>query len=678
MNSARKSFAKPPRASGEGFENIKAAKEIFCDLTYQIRCLNELYNQLTPQSGNRRASSSAGDHQDGGPQRDPKVLQQLRLLKANLRSKYLGNPLLFSSLEHLKVVVMFDGQKQPFFDFRLRPVSGYPTGYPFLIDDSEGTIAGLSEVIYLKVLKAVQEEKESRGFGEGNHNNNNNNNNNNNSSHAAEEGLIRVNIKQEVEDDEEEEELITLEDDSDDESFNDELHQEENYNSQAIPPANTAEQQHHQQPVSRRQSGRQSETLPIKLEPSNSSIATITRVNRPPINPSNRAPRTSSGEAPAAAAAASVAVSPAAAAAAAGATPAAAKESTGVTIRVIQVNPRAPNTTVFPSKSKPQPQQPLPPAHHHHNSTKTSAQQLQQQPPAAAAAAAAAAEERGTLAMKPTAENSSIYRILGNNNNKRPADSSNAAQPQGISKRAKTSTAAGTSSSSTQATKTTTSQAAIAERFLASADFRKAADGKKLPCPICEKSYAKAAMSDHLELAHTNRAQYVSYRCTYPGCTYTNVWGVNVRKHVQREHGCRNDEQYIEKPAAAAAAGAVQQLSTESPSPHTTTTPTTASTTSTSTPQRLSAEEYLRANCPAYVAAKYASTRVKCPDCPSCLEKRQLKDHILSVHRGLKPYHCRWQGCSYTSGWRSNAAKHVKDVHKSSNHAQYIVLREEE
>ncbi len=564
----RKSFAKPPRASGEGFENIKAAKETFCDLTYQIRCLNELYNQLIPQAnGNhRRASCSAGDYQDGGPQRDPKVLQQLRLLKANLRSKYLGNPLLFSSLEHLKVVVMFDGQKQPFFDFRLRPVSDYPVGYPFLIDDNEGTIVGLSEAIYRKVLKAVQAEKEGRGFEEGDNNSLNRSHNN---SHAAEEeGMIRVNVKEEeVDDDEEEEEvveLITLDDDSEDE-----MQQEERYNSQGIPQgsANSA-------------------------------------------------------------AAASVAVPPAAPA----------------TVRGHQMNPRRLSTTVFSSKSKPHSQLPL--------SHKSS--------------------------------------------NKRPAANLNAAQPQGNSKRAKTSTAPKTSSS----TRAKTASQAVAEHFLASADFRKAADGQKFDCPLCEKPYMKAAMKDHLELAHTNPNQYVPYRCTYPGCTYTNVWGVNARAHARREH---NGEQYIVKPTAAvvvptrtsgspslasssssssAANRATTTASTTSPfTPFASTSqqhqqPSTSASTSASTAQRLSAEDYLRAHCPAYVAAKNASTKVKCPECSKSMYKYLLMKHFIALHLRLKPYQCQWQGCSYTTGWRSNAARHVKEQHNGS-YPQYIVYREE-
>ena len=562
----RKSFAKPPRASGEGFENIKAAKETFCDLTYQIRCLNELYNQLIPQAnGNhRRASCSAGDYQEGGPQRDPKVLQQLRLLKANLRSKYLGNPLLFSSLEHLKVVVMFDEKKQPFFDFRLRPVSDYPVGYPFFIDDNEGTIVGLSEAIYRKVLKAVQEEEEGRGFEEGD---NNSLNRSHNHSHAAEKGMIRVNIKEEVDDDEEEEEkveLITLDDDSDDE-----MQQEERYNSP--------------------------------------------------------------GSANSAAAAASVAVPPAASA----------------TVRGHQMNPRRLSTTVFSSKSKPHSQLPL--SH--------------------------------------------------KNNNKRPAANLNAAQPQGNSKRAKISTAPGTSSSSTRAK---TASQAVAEHFLASADFRKAAEGQKFDCPLCEKPYMKAAMKDHLELAHTKRGQYVPYRCTYPGCTYTNVWGVNARAHARREHNGRNGEQYIVKTAAAVVVPKTPGFSLASSSSSssaanratTTTASTTTSTlsaastsqqqqhqrpsTSTSTAQMLSSfEDYLRSKCPAYVAAKTARTRVTCPDCSKSMYKFLLMEHFIALHLRLKPYHCQWPGCSFTTGYRAHAARHVKNVHKGSSYAQYIVYREE-
>ena len=372
MSSSRRT-SKPPRPF-ESLASLKAAKKTYCSIDYQIECLNELYNQLMPtqNGGNRRAGGSSGDHQDGS-QRESKALQQLkRELKANLRSNY-GSPRLFPPLERLKVVVMFDDRKKAFFDIRLRPLSGYPTGYPFLIDDSEGTIVGLSEAIYQEVLKAVQEEEEEeRDRDEEGHNNNNPHNN----SHAAEVGLDPVNIKQEVvdEEEEEEEELITLDDDSDeDESLNNELQQEESYNSQVVnpPPAaaaennavpesedfivsaisaaaassssvpaivppengspavnpqatdtdadisnsisnnNTAEHEQRQTTVSSSGSTvnrRQSETLPIKLEPAGtSSTVTITREGRPP----KRALQTAHEEAPAAAAAAaSVAVSP--------------------------------------------------------------------------------------------------------------------------------------------------------------------------------------------------------------------------------------------------------------------------------------------------------------------------------------------------------------------------------
>ncbi|KAH9405668.1 hypothetical protein TYRP_001527 [Tyrophagus putrescentiae] len=729
MSSSRRT-SKPPRPF-ESLASFRAAKKTYCSIDYQIECLNELYNQLMPQN-------------------NPKVLQQLRELKANLRSNY-GSPRDFPPLERLKVVVMFDDHKEAFFDIRLRPGLGYPKGYPFFIDDSEGTIAGLSEVIYRKVLKAVQEEEEKKE-----EESNNKSLNHNNNSHAAEDGLVLVNIKQEVDVDEEEEDgLIQLDDDSDEEPLNNELQQEEEiYNSPvnplppppdnnalsadfislansaaaaatassssvaSVPPENgpamnsqatdidtnsssssnnnTAEQNPRQSSLSsgltvrvRRPSERQSEeALPIKLEPTESSTVTITRVSRPP---SNRAPPTGHEEALTAAAAASVAVSPAPTA----------------NVRVLQVNLRPPN--VFPSKSKPQWQLPFP---HHNISTTSSAQPQRQQPPAAAAVV-----ESGTLRMEPT-ENSNTYRILNNNNNKRPAGNSNAAQPsphsQDNPKRAKVSAAAAVTYSSTQAR--ARSQASIAaEHFLASAAFLEAAEAQKLACPFCEKSYGKAALSDHLELDHNNRSQYEPYRCIYPGCKFTSRWCFNVRLHVREKHGCLNGEQYIGKAAAEAAvvvvvptartAGSPSLASSSSSSSaaaaNRATTTTTASTTSTSTPsaastsqqqqqqhqrpstsastaQTLSVEEYLRAHCPDYVAAKTAHTWVKCPDlkCSKSLPKYQLKDHYLSNHRGLKPYQCQWPGCGFASSWQASAAQHVKGQHNGS-YAQYIVYREE-
>ncbi len=730
MSSAGRKNSKPASAS-ESFASFKAAKKTYCSIDYQIECLNELYNQLMPQNGNRRAGSSSRT-QDGS--QNSKVLQQLRELKANLRKDY-GNPRDIPPLERLKVVVMFDDEKKAFFDIRLRPLSGYPTGYPFFIDDNDkGTIVGISEAIYQEVLKAVQEEEEGRGGnGEGN---NSSLNHNNNISHAAEEGLIRVNIKQEVGDDVEVVEVITL---------------EENYNSQVIPPStdnnamsgdfrgsassaaaaaasvaaipsengpavnpqanidtnssssnnNAVQQQQRQQSanggstVSQGQSKRQSEAVPIKLEPTDSFTVTVTRVGRSP----NRAPRKAPDEAPAPAAS-SVAVPPVPPA----------------NVRVLQVNLRPPN--VFPSKSKPQQQ--LPPSHTNNNGTTTSAQQRQQPP----AAAAAVVEERGTLKMKPTEANSSrTYRILdSNNNNKRPADHSNAAQPQGSPKRAKVSASPGTS------TQAKTASQAVAEHFLASAAFRNAPETQRLDCPLCVRRYVKAAMEDHLDMWHINRGRYVPYRCTAPGCRYTNIWGMNAREHARQEHG---GEQYIVKAAevvprtgasltssssSSSAAATAKHLATitttttasttstpsatTSTSSATTTTATTAATTSTpsaasalqqqqhqqpstsastsaSTAQRLSAEDYLRAHCPDYVAAKNGRTRVRCSDCSKVMDKYLLKEHFVAVHRGLKPFHCQWPGCSYTSGSRWKAAKHVRDVHKDRSYAQYIVYREE-
>ncbi len=650
MSSSRRT-SKPPRPF-ESLASLKAAKKTYCSIDYQIECLNELYNQLMPtqNGGNRRVGGSSGDHQDG-PQRDSKALQQLkRELKANLRSNY-GNPRLFPPLERLKVVVMFDDHKKAFFDIRLRPLSGYPTGYPFLIDDSEGSIVGLSEAIYQEVLKAVQEEEEEeeeeRDRDEG-HNNNNNHNNNN--SHAAEDFLDPVNIKQEVVDEEEEEEeLITLDDDSDeDESLNNELQQEESYNSQVnrpqspennavpesedfivsaisaaaaassssvpaiVPPengspavnpqatdtnttnttsssSNTAEQQRQRRQQEQSVSQGHSETVPIKLEPAETSTVTITRRGRP----SNRAPRTGHNEEPTAAGAASVAVPPAHAAAAAAAVAA--------NSRLLQVNSQTTITKVFLSQSKPQQQQQqLPPPSHHpnnnnnnNNGTAPSAQQRQQQPPAAAAAVTAC----GTLTMRPTA-NSSIFHIVGNN--KRPADNSNAAQPaqpQGNPKRAKVS---------------------VVSSPLVSRPSAAAADKRRAGAVVTVSTASTPSTSTH-STASTSQ------------------------QHHHQQHRQRPSTSTAIALAAVTAANV---------------------------------EDYLRAHCPSYFSVKDAQTKVQCPDCPKSMTKYQLKDHLLWVHQGLRPYHCRWPGCGFTTGWRNSATHHAKNVHNGS-YSQYIVYREE-
>ncbi len=708
MSSAALKSSKPPRPF-ESLASLKAAKKTYCSIDYQIECLNELYNQLMPtqNGGNRRASSSSRA-QDG--QRDSKALQQLkRELKANLRSNY-GSPREFPPLERLKVVVMFDDRKKAFFDIRLRPSSGYPVGYPFLIDDSEGTICGLSEAIYQEVLKAVQEEEEEeeRDRDDEGHNNNNNHNN----SHAAEEGLDPVNIKQEVVDDqEEEEELITLDDDSDEEPLNNELQQEESYNSQVVnpPPAaaednavpesedfivsaisaaaaassssvpaivppengspavnpqatdtttsnrnNTAEQQQQRQRQS--VSLGQSDAVPINLEPAGSSTVTSTRVGRlAPI----RAPRTGHNEAPAAAT--SVAAPPAAAAAA--------------NFRVLQVTSQTTITEVFTSISIPQQQQQLPPPSHHpnnnNNGTAPSAQQRQQQPPAAAVTVAC-----GTLTMRPT-ENSSIFHIVGS---KRPADRAD-------------STSAGPSHSHSH------SQPAQ--------DNPKRAKNSAVSSPLVSTA-ATASTTSTRSTTSTSSTTSTPSTTSAPSTTPSTSTPFAASTSQQQHH-----QQHRQRPStstaialAAVTAATASTTSTRSTTSTSSTTSAPSTTPSTSTPFAASTsqqqhhhqqhrpssststaialatvtaanvEDYLRAYCPSYFLVKDVHTKVQCPDCTKSMTKYLLKDHLLWVHYGLKPYHCQWPGCGFTTGWRSSAAHHAKGVH-NGNYAQYIEYREE-
>ena len=42
------------------------------------------------------------------------------------------------------------------------------------------------------------------------------------------------------------------------------------------------------------------------------------------------------------------------------------------------------------------------------------------------------------------------------------------------------------------------------------------------------------------------------------------------------------------------------------------------------------------------------------------------KDHFEAhqrMHRGIKPYQCRWEGCGYASEHRSNAIQHIREKH---------------
>ncbi|KAH9387785.1 hypothetical protein TYRP_008982 [Tyrophagus putrescentiae] len=289
-------------------------------------------------------------------------------------------------------------------------------------------------------------------------------------------------------------------------------------------------------------------------------------------------------------------------------------------------------------------------------------------------------------ATEPTADNSSSSSSL-NVRRKRPLESTSSSESlqnhplPPLKKRTDSSTS---SSQSAQA-------ASIAERFLASAAFQTAAPrNDRLNCPLCGRHYEKVTLVDHLNVVHFRRPRL--YRCSWPGCRFTNQWKVNAENHVVGVH--KDDPgRYVEvsfTPGAAQATtvacyfhlGVAAAAAISTPAAAASTFTSASASTSTST-DWARAEAFFRS--PAFTAASSSSSASKlpCPFCRSQFRKIYLRDHIYGKHFSLKPYRCTYPGCTTSGingfgfGFLSQAQAHVKRVHRlAENTGRYIDRRD--
>lgn len=517
-------------------ERRRAKKDTYLNVTYQLQCLKTLHDELYPSVATNQNSK--------------KSLQKVRELKAILRSQYRDNfPL--PTLDRSIVLVLFDAERRPFFEFRHRPIS-WPESWPFFIDDNpEGNVVLYSEGIYDKVMEAFEEETEGEAgeekisrFQKG----------------KTDEMPVRTNIKKEN-DEVDDVEVIVLEDDN---VANE--HTVQKGNSQTIRPQ------------------RADNNIDTATATDGSDLTNT--VNSAALSPPTTSQDHQSLE-------------------------------TSVNESLLRKIKTPKNDSINRHAKK-----------------------------------------------RPSDPSSNIPKrqhTLGADCNQGKSNNNNLDQADPFSFSTSQTTAISGSSTFTPNTK----QTAVAEDFFTSITFMSAIKTDKLNCPVCSTSYEKTTLRDHINIVHLRKN--LPYCCSFPDCQYTNRWHMNAYNHAKREHKV-NPGQYIVQTEE----GADQSSFTSSQ--------TTVSSSTSQTPQKqatltFKAEDYLKKKCPAYLTTK--NGKVACPDCPNQVDKFQLKDHLVSVHWGLKPYRCTFSGCSYIGGWLANAKKHLKNVHKTARYDRYLLYQEE-
>ncbi len=243
-------------------------------------------------------------------------------------------------------------------------------------------------------------------------------------------------------------------------------------------------------------------------------------------------------------------------------------------------------------------------------------------------------------------------------------------------------------------------QFAIAERFLASAAFQAATQrNDRLNCPLCNRHYEKVTLVDHLNIVHLRRP--LLYRCSWPGCRFTNQWRVHAENHVLKVH--KDDPvRYVVVPSSTpGAVGQQQQQQSSSLAPSSSSSSssssaaqataaafvaTSPSAAAISTPaatstsaSSISSTDWARTEAflsSAEYAAAGSSTKLPCPFCRFEFRKTYISDHIYGKHFSLRPYRCTWPDCTTgTSGvaFLSQMQSHVKRAHnQAENTGRYI------
>ncbi len=145
------------RTAQKKLDDFLAERAIAQDVTYQLQCLRQLYQEVKP--------GSAGFS-------DLKAKEKLLELKAIMQGNSTANPAPFPTLDTDTVMIRFDSKKAPSFDIAPRRDDDdeYPVGQAFFIDGNpKGELVRISEAIYEMILGAIEEEEKKEKGGTSNY-----------------------------------------------------------------------------------------------------------------------------------------------------------------------------------------------------------------------------------------------------------------------------------------------------------------------------------------------------------------------------------------------------------------------------------------------------------------------------------------------------------------------------
>ena len=147
------------RTAQKKLDDFLAERAIAQDVTYQLQCLRQLYQEVKP--GSAQASGLS----------DQKAKEKLLELKAIMQGNSTANPAPFPTLDTDTVMIRFDSKKAPFFDIAPRQDDDeYPVGQAFFIDGNpKGELVRISEAIYEMILGAIEEEEKKEKGGTSNY-----------------------------------------------------------------------------------------------------------------------------------------------------------------------------------------------------------------------------------------------------------------------------------------------------------------------------------------------------------------------------------------------------------------------------------------------------------------------------------------------------------------------------
>ncbi|KAH9387791.1 hypothetical protein TYRP_008988 [Tyrophagus putrescentiae] len=138
------------RTAQKKLDDFLAERAIAQDVTYQLQCLRQLYQEVKP--GSAQASGLS----------DQKAKEKLLELKAIMQGNSATNAAPFPTLDTDTVMIRFDSKKAPSFDIAPRRDDDdeYPVGQAFFIDGNpKGELVRISEAIYEMILGAIEEEE---------------------------------------------------------------------------------------------------------------------------------------------------------------------------------------------------------------------------------------------------------------------------------------------------------------------------------------------------------------------------------------------------------------------------------------------------------------------------------------------------------------------------------------